>query len=76
MAGDAARENKKNRITPRHILLAVKTDAELAKLLAGVTIAQGGVVPNINPVLLRKKSKKATEEPESPFKATKSPEKA
>ncbi len=33
--------------------------AELNKLLAGVTIAQGGVLPNIQAVLLPKKSEKA-----------------
>ncbi|GFQ01599.1 probable histone h2a.3 [Phtheirospermum japonicum] len=74
----AARDNKKNRIIPRHLLLAVRNDEELVKLLAGVTIAHGGVIPNINPVLLPKKSDKsgeATKAPKSP-KATKSPKKA
>lgn len=78
MAGNAARDNKKNRIIPRHVLLAIRNDEELGKLLAGVTIAHGGVLPNINPVLLPKKSDKATKEPaaKSPSKATKSPRKA
>ena len=74
MAGNAARDNKKNRIIPRHVLLAVRNDEELGKLLAGVTIAHGGVLPNINPVLLPKKT--ATKEPKVPSKATKSPKKA
>ncbi|CAK9163671.1 unnamed protein product, partial [Ilex paraguariensis] len=56
LAGNAARDNKKNRINPRHVLLAVRNDEELGKLLQGVTIASGGVLPNINPVLLPKKS--------------------
>lgn len=51
LAGNAARDNKKTRIIPRHVLLAVRNDEELGKLLAGVTIAHGGVLPNINPVL-------------------------
>ncbi|XWS53164.1 hypothetical protein CRYUN_Cryun11dG0134200 [Craigia yunnanensis] len=76
LAGNAARDNKKNRIIPRHVLLAVRNDEELGKLLAGVTIAHGGVLPNINPILLPKKSEKATKEPKSPSKATKSPKKA
>ncbi|KAL8094727.1 histone H2A-like [Apium graveolens] len=77
LAGNAARDNKKSRIIPRHILLAVRNDEELRKLLAGVTIAHGGVLPNINPVLLPKKSEKAGSEPtKSPAKATKSPKKA
>jgi histone H2A len=58
LAGNAARDNKKTRIVPRHIQLAVRNDEELSKLLAGVTIAEGGVLPNIHAVLLPKKSGK------------------
>jgi histone H2A len=36
----------------------VRNDEELSKLLAGVTIAEGGVLPNIHSVLLPKKSGK------------------
>lgn len=43
LAGNAARDNKKGRVTPRHILLAVANDEELNQLLKGVTIASGGV---------------------------------
>ncbi|CAD6334849.1 unnamed protein product [Miscanthus lutarioriparius] len=70
LAGNAARDNKKNRIIPRHVLLAIRNDEELGKLLAGVTIAHGGVLPNIHSVLL---PKKAAEKAEA---ATKSPKKA
>ena len=45
LAGNAARNNKKQRINPRHLQLAIRNDEELNKLLAGVTIAQGGVLP-------------------------------
>lgn len=58
LAGNAARDNKKTRIIPRHLQLAIRNDEELNKLLGGVTIAQGGVLPNIHNVLLPKKSKK------------------
>ena len=58
LAGNAARDNKKTRIIPRHLQLAVRNDEELNKLLAGVTIAQGGVLPNIQAVLLPKKGEK------------------
>merc|ERR1712202_7820 len=58
LAGNAARDNKKSRIIPRHLQLAVRNDEELSKLLAKVTIAQGGVLPNIQAVLLPKKSSK------------------
>jgi len=53
--GNAARDNKRTRITPRHIQLAVRNDEELNKLLGGITIASGGVLPNIHAVLLPKK---------------------
>lgn len=56
MAGNAARDNKKTRIVPRHIQLAVRNDDELTKLLGSVTIASGGVMPNIHNLLLPKKS--------------------
>lgn len=52
LAGNAARDNKKQRIIPRHIQLAVRNDEELNMLLSGVTIADGGVLPNIHKVLL------------------------
>lgn len=55
LAGNAARDNKKGRVTPRHILLAIANDEELNQLLKGVTIAAGGVLPNIQPELLAKK---------------------
>ena len=59
LAGNAARDNKKSRIIPRHVQLAVRNDEELNKLMGGVTIAAGGVLPNINATLLPKKSAKA-----------------
>ena len=56
LAGNAARDNKKTRINPRHLQLAVRNDEELNRLLGGVTISQGGVLPNIHSVLLPKKA--------------------
>ena len=56
LAGNAARDNKKTRIVPRHIQLAVRNDEELTKLLGGATIASGGVMPNIHQHLLPKKA--------------------
>lgn len=54
LAGNAARDNKKTRIMPRHIQLAVRNDEELSKLLGDVVIPDGGVLPNIHSVLLPK----------------------
>ncbi|XP_006152386.1 histone H2AX [Tupaia chinensis] len=65
LAGNAARDNKKTRIIPRHLQLAIRNDEELNKLLGGVTIAQGGVLPNIQAVLLPKKTS-ATVGPKAP----------
>ena len=62
LAGNAARDNKKSRIIPRHIQLAVRNDEELNKLMGGVTIASGGVLPNVHAVLLPKKSAKANKD--------------
>ena len=45
LAGNAARDNNKRRIIHRHLQLAIRNDEELNKLLQGVTIAQGGVLP-------------------------------
>ncbi|NXM11766.1 H2AX protein, partial [Ploceus nigricollis] len=56
LAASTAHENRKTRILPRHIQLAVRNDDELNKLFACVTIPQGGVMPNILSQLLPKKS--------------------
>lgn len=58
LAGNAARDNKKTRIIPRHLQLAIRNDEELNKLLGHVTIAQGGVLPNIHQNLRPKKTTK------------------
>lgn len=59
LAGNSAKEQKKNRIVPRHILLAVRSDEELNKYLSNVTITGGGVLPNIHQVLLPGKPKES-----------------
>ena len=62
LAGNAAKDNKKTRIIPRHIQLAVRNDDELNKLLNNCTIASGGVIPNIEPALLPSKGKEEKDE--------------
>ncbi|GAA5992195.1 hypothetical protein JCM5350_002568 [Sporobolomyces pararoseus] len=57
LAGNAARDNKKSRIIPRHLQLAIRNDEELNRLLGGVVISQGGVLPNIHSELLPSKTK-------------------
>ena len=58
LAGNASRDNKRVRIIPRHIQLAIRNDEELNKLLQDVTIASGGVIPHIHSNLLPPKSSK------------------
>lgn len=52
LSGNAARDNRKKTIKPRHVQLAIRNDVELNVLLKHVTISQGGVMPNIHPVLI------------------------
>ncbi|GAA6031734.1 hypothetical protein NBRC10512_004644 [Rhodotorula toruloides] len=50
-------DNKKSRIIPRHLQLAIRNDEELNRLLGHVVISQGGVLPNIHSELLPSKTK-------------------
>lgn len=58
IAGQAAKDNNKKRITPRHLTLAIRKDDELDELLSDVTIAHGGVMPSIHASLLPEASAK------------------
>ncbi|KAJ7583275.1 histone 2A [Mycena floridula] len=52
LAGNAAQDNNKRRIIPRHLQLAIRNDEELTKLLDKVWISEGGVIPFLHPDLL------------------------
>jgi histone H2A len=58
LAGNAARDNKRTRITPRHLELAISNDEELNQVTEFVTIRSGGVQPKIHDALLPKKKAK------------------
>ena len=51
LAGIVVRDCGRDKILPRHVLLAVKNDSELDKLFKEVVIEGGGVLPHINPAL-------------------------
>ncbi|KAL1415036.1 hypothetical protein MTO96_006984 [Rhipicephalus appendiculatus] len=58
LAGNAARANNKGRINPRHLQQAIRNDDDLSRLLAGVTIGEGDVLPPLPPEPLAKASGK------------------
>ncbi len=56
LAGNAAHDLKKKRISPRHMTLAIMNDIELNNLFCNVTLG-GGVLPNISAKLIGKRGK-------------------
>jgi histone H2A len=59
LAGNKSRDDKKVRITDRHLMFAVRHDEELNKLFQDYVLG-GGVVPNIHSVFVHVQKKKKT----------------
>lgn len=59
LGGNMAKAEKKRRIKPRHIMLAISDDQELQNMLGDITIKGAGVAGGIQNALLQKKETKA-----------------
>lgn len=66
LAGNAARDNKRVRIIPRYINLAIRSDEELSQLFSKITISSSGVVPFIHQTLIPQRTKKPQDNQQTP----------
>jgi len=52
LSGNAARDNQRVSIKPRHIMLALCGDEELCRTVGSIIIPSGGIIPNIHRYLI------------------------
>lgn len=62
LSGNAVKDLKRKRINPRAIMLAVRGDSDLNRLLRDVSFPQAGVIPHIQPQLLPKRKRKGSDD--------------
>mmetsp|Transcript_7734 Transcript_7734/g.21954 ORF Transcript_7734/g.21954 Transcript_7734/m.21954 type:complete len:208 (+) Transcript_7734:60-683(+) len=56
LAGNASKDLKSKRITPRHLTLAVRGDEELDHFIGNISVPAGGVIPHLHKSLLPRKT--------------------
>ena len=56
VSGDVSVAHKKKRIIPRHLVLGIRNDEELSEICKQTVFAEGGVMPHIEPVLLKSRA--------------------
>ena len=61
LAGNACKLQNLKRVMPRHLMLSIRGDEELDKLVQDCTIAGAGVIPHVHLSLIPKKSSKKEE---------------
>ena len=54
LAGQAARDNTKKRVTARHLMLGIANDTELSPLFKGAIMPKAGVRPHVERAILPK----------------------
>ncbi|TKR94721.1 hypothetical protein L596_008976 [Steinernema carpocapsae] len=72
LAGNQATSQKRRRLNPRHIMLAIRSDEELNRLFSEVTFASSGVLPGGRPVVIDMEETNNNEDPGSAASSTRS----
>ena len=66
LAGNKCKDNKRTSIQPRHIMMGIRGDDELSILCQNIIIPHAGVLPNVHPIFMTGKKRKAKKKKETP----------